>query len=159
MTPKSVAFLSIFVASGFLLLGFNNCGDVSFKEANDQSSTLNPSGSQSDHHHDHDHHGEDEIPISDDMSRDLLDQLPEEERDIYRPISDINNNPELQEIYSCGSNSILICHFPANVESAHSLCVGFNAARSHMSHEAEISDSGELITLSDYLGPCKHSRM
>ena len=134
---------SIVLMTGLILLTYNNCSKVAFEEAELAPSSILGTGF--------------EESAPDVTDEDLLQALPEEEQDIYRPISDLTEDSNLFLVFKCpASDGVLICHFPGNVESAHTLCVGVNAVKSHQKHEADISESGELLGLSDYLGPCKH---
>ena len=88
--------------------------------------------------------------------QEIIRSLPPEEQDIFRPISDLETDPDLLTIFQCATDGVWVCHFPNNTESAHTLCVGLPAVSSHQEHEVEVDASGNVLQLSDYLGPCKH---
>ncbi len=132
----------ILITSLGLLLTYNNCSDVGFSQApvtptgvGENASSLGLNG------------------LSDDQ---LLQRLPPEEQGIYRPVSDLENDPRLAEIYACPDNAgILLCHFPSSLDGEHTLCVGsVNAALTHSGHELSVDANGQVQ--GDYLGPCKN---
>ena len=130
---------------GFILLAYNNCGsDMRFQDAPEGSPNASALGNEYNPNR-----------SDDEILADIEETYPEEV-EVYRPISDLDSNPELYDVYRCDSTSVYICHFPDNVEAAHTLCVGASAVKSHKKHEATILD-GQLQDLSDYLGPCKHA--
>jgi hypothetical protein len=126
-------------------IAFNNCSEVGFSQAEKSTatSTTNTDGGVS-----RDGLG----GLSDD---DLLKRLPPEEQDMYRPISDLEDHPEIIPIYTCpDGQGIILCHFPASYGSEHTLCVGsVNAAMTHSGHELTFDANNN--PQGDYLGPCK----
>ncbi|MDZ4660749.1 MAG: hypothetical protein SGJ18_03935 [Pseudomonadota bacterium] len=135
------SIIVLVVCIGLMAL-FNNCGKVGFSGA-PVSPTANSSLSQT-------FSSESDPGASDE---DLLASLPEEERGIFRPLSDLSD-PDVAKIYICGDgNSYMICHFPSSIGSEHTLCVGRSAVRSHADHELTFAADGS--PQGDYLGPCK----
>ncbi len=86
----------------------------------------------------------------------VLDLISQDEINMPRPVSDLETDPSLFEIYKCrDGSSVLICHFPDNVEAQGSKCVGRNAASTHYNH-IRVYDLGEGVrSATDYLGPCR----
>lgn len=144
---KTQAFVVICVVSTLLLFGFNNCGsDVQFapiEDAVSQSST-GSGGSDSD-----------VAPATQDQIDQVTSNIPPEDLENPRPITDLLNDPSLFDTYACDSTSVLICHFPNNVEAQGTSCIGRSAVTSHYSHTREYIVDNDVRTISDYLGPCR----
>lgn len=129
-----------------LLFGFNNCGsEVGFKDIE----SVEKSGS--------DALDEDVQPATEEQIAEVVADIPQEELDVLRPVSDLENDPSLLELYACDSSSVLICHFPNNVEGQHSTCIGINAVTTHYDHIRQYLVDGETRQIGDYLGPCRFS--
>ncbi len=132
-----IRLCAVFLLFATVPLLYNNCSELKFGSA-EEASPLNSSS------------------VGPPTDQEIIDQLPPDEQDIFRPISDIEKDPNLITVYRCSSDSVYICHFPNNTESAHTLCVGLSAVGSHQQHEVQLDGSGGVLLLSDYLGPCKH---
>jgi len=127
----NVVLVSI-VLGGTVLFSFNNCSDdVSFKQISDY--TLDASSEAG-----------------------LIDRLPPEEVYVKRPLTDLAENPALYQIFKCpDSEGVVICHFPENVESEVTQCVGVPSVKTHYGHIRDYAVDGEARIASDYLGPCR----
>jgi hypothetical protein len=140
---KKIALGTIATLICVVLFAFNNCSDVSFKESDNSSSSVNttgPSGSG----------------LTDQTTQELINRLPPEEVTNPRPITDLITNPELYERYKCpDSDGVVICHFPDNVEAQVTQCVGRPAVDTHYDHVRNYNLGAGDKTIQDYLGPCR----
>lgn len=157
------AFLAVIVGGG--LFAFNNCSQVGFQPA-DTSSVL---GSQSSSVPSSDTSGvpgapgdsgsigDTSTPPADPTEEQIIiDRIPPDQVGDPVPVEDLEKDPSLYDLYKCGDgNSVMICHFPENVESQNSSCIGIPAAKTHYDHHRQYMVGDELRSISDYLGPCR----
>jgi hypothetical protein len=128
-----------------LLLVFNNCGEVEFASTlpDDVVGVQGPS----------EDNGVDAGAEEEDA---VLEELPPEEVAAPRPVEDLLDNPELADLYRCADgSSVMICHFPENVEAQGTKCVGINALNPHVDHIRQYNLGDGDKTIGDYLGPCR----
>ena len=182
---KIPSLFIFFGFAGVMALSFNNCGEAQFsadasEKASEElaSSMSGPEAESStdpivDESIDPIVDSESTDPIVDDESADLIvdeetydasdeeiqaviDRVSEEELSEPIPVTELLNDPSLYDTYSCSDGkSVLICHFPNNVESQGSKCIGRNAVTTHFSHLREYDLGDGLKTVSDYLGHCR----
>lgn len=120
--------LGMAVIASIMLIAFNNCAeDVAFND----------------------------YTLDEDSEQQLLNNIPNEELEMRRPLSDLESNPELIKIYACGGGGVAICHFPENVESQATQCVGLPSVKTHYDHIRDYDLGAGPKTTSDYLGPCR----
>lgn len=141
----------LMVGFGVLAFGFNNCSQVDFAQAPekpvDAASIAEPAA---------------EVGTTLDQTtiEEIIAQLPPEEVDVIRPVTDLDNDPTLYDIYKCpNSDGVVICHFPNEVEASATKCVGRSAVKSHYDHIRNYTSAttNEPKTIGDYLGPCRFS--
>jgi hypothetical protein len=168
----------------FVLLSFsfNNCGDVSFapESLRDSGSEVGPGEFEDlsaeepasapiilsneelaevieELSDEHEEHMEVVLDLSQEEYQVIVETIPEEDLDQPRPVTDLIEDPSLYEVYSCGSGgqSVMICHFPENVEAQGTNCVGRSSVNTHFGHTRtyDLGDGPKQIT--DYLGPCR----
>jgi hypothetical protein len=128
-------------------VGFNNCGKVSFTKAPAVVAKLGAIEEPSE--------DGDGIVLNDVEIQEVITQIPPEQLDVIHPVSDLETDPGLYDVYKCGDTSVVICHFPNNVEDSHSTCVGRNAVSTHYDHIRSYVRTGVTKTIGDYLGPCR----
>lgn len=134
--PLPVRLGGVFIIFAAFPLLYNNCSEMKFEDGKVELATVTSYHNSS--------------PLNPNAD------LPPGEADIYRPISDLENEPDLIAIYRCDTDSVSICHFPNNTDNAHTICIGFAAMDTHRAHEVQLTGVGDVAALSDYLGPCKH---
>jgi hypothetical protein len=129
---KLFSTIGIVIVTGAIIFTFNNCSsDVEFSDVPDYNLDLS-------------------------SEEEFLNNLPPEELDQQRPLSDLADNPALYEIYKCpDSSGVVICHFPENVQSQATQCVGLPSVKTHYDHNRIYELNGVTKTISDYLGPCR----
>ncbi len=161
---KNISLALFVLFTGFSTLAFNNCSDAQFSP--DQKSEMFllgerpfPTNSDISIEDSTDPSLTDEEVIYDPTEEDIdlvMYQIPQDELEIPKSVGDLEHEPELFEVYSCNDGrSVLICHFPENVESQSSKCIGRNAARSHYNHKRDYDLGNGAKSISDYLGPCR----
>jgi hypothetical protein len=138
--------LAIAMLVGALGFAFTNCSKVEFAKAQEQLKTTASSTSQ------------DEEPIGNTEATEIINQLPPSETTQPRPVTDLQTDPHLYDIYKCGDNGLKVslCHFGGDIDSDTSICVGRSAADTHFGHNASYTDLNGVIQVQpDYLGPCR----
>ncbi len=158
------AFIAVMVGGG--LFAFNNCSEVGFQPADpngllgSQSAPMPDSGGP-DSTGDMGSTGEvgstsEAIPPADPSEEQIIiDRIPPDQVVDPVPVEDLEKDPSLYELYKCGDGNVMICHFPENVESQVSSCVGVPSAKTHYDHQRQYVVGGEVRSISDYLGPCR----
>lgn len=167
---KWSALVLIFISFSLMTVFFNNCSESkSFTNSSSEEDTsLNSQGSSGSI--DDEAAPVSDVPLSIDdtyvdgtISRQLsneeeaaiLDNLTEDEINNPVPITELQNDPSLFDTYMCGSNGIAICHFPENIDSQGSKCVGRPSVDTHYTHFRIYFVKGEERSIGDYLGPCR----
>lgn len=141
----------LMIGFGVLAFGFNNCSQVDFAQAPEKPAalaTLDGTG------------GEVGTTLDQPAIDNIIAQLPPGEADTLRPITDLETDPTLYDLYKCpDSDGVVICHFPSEVEAAGTKCVGRPAVPSHYDHIRSYvsATTNEAKTIGDYLGPCRFS--
>ncbi len=155
---RKLSLLVLFVAMAGALLAFNNCGQVGFGkgEADSSASQAGQAGQTGQASED----GQTSAPGEENLGQPDVDAflaaLPPDEVTAPVPISELLNDPTLFERYKCpDSDGIIICHFPENVESQNTQCIGRPAVQTHYDHIRNYNLSGVDKSISDYLGPCR----
>ena len=122
-----------------LLLAFNNCGEVGFKDAGGVTTEVVGTS------------------LSTEEADAILAALPPAVlTDEPRAVTDLELDPTLFAVYKCpDSDGVVICHFPENVEAYGTKCIGRAAVSSHYDHIRHYEMDGVSKTIGDYLGPCR----
>jgi hypothetical protein len=151
---RSRAMTVIVLTLGMAMASFNNCSDVGFSPAPEDVANLNTNNINNDTNSNINTNND--TSISDQDAQNLIDQIPLDELNNPRPITDLLTDPGLYDRYKCpDSDGVVICHFPDNVEAQVTQCIGRAAAQTHFDHiRTYIKDNVEK-QISDYLGPCR----
>jgi len=136
---KAKVMASVAVVSLGLVF-FNNCSDVGFQKTASEAERAASASSFTD--------------LAEE-AQDILERVPPEQIDDPVPVSELERDPSLYDLYSCGDSGVMICHFPENVEAQSSNCVGRSAVRTHYDHIRQYIYNGVQKQIGDYLGPCR----
>lgn len=146
MVVRNVSIFLLCSIFAFMGMAFTNCGKVEFTEYQDTDQVLTTPREDS---------IVEKINLTMDEFELILAGLPEQERQNPRPVSDLEAEPKLGEVYDCGDGSVVICHFPDNVEESSTMCIGYKAIPKFSANYRtyDLGDGEKSIV--DYLGPCR----
>lgn len=166
---KWSSLVLIFVGISLSLMAFNNCSDTSFSDSGDVGNSVGSGDGANDAQGNGDANGDGSDANSDnsiggmaerDLTNEELDQvynnIPPEDLANPRPVTDLQEDPSLYDVYACpNNNGVVVCHFPNNVESHATKCIGRSAVTSHYTHYRIYYVDDEERAMGDYLGPCR----